>query len=306
MALKKKSRKIHRTAFDSLLSWGLAGILLTACASQKIVPTASPISTPTQKQPLETNTPTPTATPRPTMTIAPTSTFDKITELASNFDIPGVCLFTYFESGDQNWIGADCNLFREMIIAEKAPGNKFTIPYQEIDNEAPDYFSVRPLSWSSDNRYFYFTTRCCEYDDSSNSNGSLYQFDIEKETWNILVRAVYEPFYFFSHDGEQYVFLNHYLSESTGLPEHLEIGMVNIRLNENKRVVFRNIWGPIYDKPMYAWSEDGDKFAIILDRLTSLGEHTIESEDILLKISFTKMDMELVEEFDRDNLLEEK
>jgi len=190
-------------------------------------------------------------------------------------------------------------------MVEKSSGRKIVLPYQGIDEEAPSQFSTHPLSWSSDNQYFYFTTRCCEYEDIYNNNGSLYQFDIRKEAWSVVVHAAYEPFYFFSHEGERYVFLNHYPSDSSGLPEHLEIGMVNVLSKENKRVVFRYVWGPLYDKPIYTWSEKSDKFAIILHRLTTLSEHTIESDKVLLKVDFAKMNMELAEEFDITNLLEE-
>jgi hypothetical protein len=301
MSSKKKSQAISRIVIFFVLAV-MATTSLVACASQNISATISPTNSQIQIQPSKTSTSLPTTTPRPTITVTAIPTLDEITSLASEFGIPSVCLFSYHVSKARSWIGADCKLFRELIIVEKSSGKKIVIPYQEIDEEASGQFSTRPLSWSSDNKYFYFTTRCCENEDS---NGSLYQFDIDKETWGILVHAVHEPFYFFSNNGERYVFLNHYLSDSSGLPEHLEVGMVNALLNTNNRIVFRYIWGPIDDKPIYVWSENSDKFAIILHRLTSIGEHTIESDEVLLKISFTKMDMELVEEFNRNNLLEE-
>ncbi len=294
-----------RQIATTVVLFGVVTIFLAACMSKDVSVTAYPLSSPTRSQLPDTSTPSPTETPKPTQTVTITSTTDKVVTLASEYNVPGACLFTYLESNDKVWIAADCKLFRELIMAEKSSGKKIVVPYQEIDEEAPGQFSTRPLSWSSDNRYFYFTTRCCEYEDIYNSNGSLYQFDIEKEIWGILVHAVYEPSYFFSLDGERYVFLNHFPSDSSGLPEHLEIGIVNVLLNKNKRAVFRYIWGPVYDKPIYAWSENSDKFAIILHRLITLSEHTIESDKVLLKISFTNMDMELVEEFDINNLLEE-
>ena len=304
MSSEGKSREAKRIAIYFALV-GMSASFLVACASQSIPVTVSPTSFQSQIKPSKTSTPLPTTTPRPSITATAIPTTDEITLLASEFDVPAVCLFNYQVSKDRSWIGADCKLFRELITVEKSSGSKIVLPYQEIDEKAPSQFSTRPLGWSSDNQYFYFTTRCCEHEDNFNSNGPLYQFDIEKEVWNIVVHAVYEPFYFFSPDGERYVFLNHYLSDSSGLPEHLEIGMVDILSNENKRVVFRYIWGPLYDKPVYAWSENSDTFAIVLHRLITASEHTIESEKLLLRARFTKMDMELIEDFAINNLLEE-
>jgi len=301
---------INKTSWGMLYAVYLFGIMasiLSACASQTTIPISTQTSTniPTQR-PFETSTPFPTLTPRPTLTIAPTSTLDNIAALASEFDVPAVCLFTgrYLVSKDQNWIGTDCKQNRELIIVDKLSREKITVSYKELDEETPENFSTRPLSWSSDNRYFYFTTRCCDHDDSYNSNGSLYQLDLEKESWRILVHAVYEPFYFFSNDGEQYVFLNHSPLDSSNSPDHLEIGMVDLLSNKNKRVVFRHLWGPLYDELIFAWSKNNDKFAIVLYRPT-FHPHEVTFNKEMLILDFNKMNMELVEEFNRNNLFGE-
>ena len=303
MLREKKILSGRRVIFYAVCLLGFLASTLSACASQTAIPTQISTNIPTQR-PLETSTPFPTLTPRPTMTIVPTATVDNIAALASDFEIPVVCLFTYRISNDRNWIAADCPLYRELVIANNSLGRKVVLPYQEIENEVPTNFSLRPLSWSSDNRFLYFTTRCCDYDDSYNSNGSLYQLDIDKESWRILVHAVYEPFYFFSNDGEQYVFLNHSPLDSSSSPEHLEIGMVDLLSNKNKRVVFRHLWGPLYDELIFAWSKDNDKFAIVLYRPT-FHPHEVTYNKEMLILDFNKMDMELVEEFNSRNLLGE-
>jgi len=231
------------------------------------------------------------------MTIAPTPTLDNIAALASEFDISSLCLFNYLISRDQNWIGADCKLSTEFIIVGKPNRSKIAIQYQELYDGELSRFSVRPLSWSSDNRYLYFTTRCCVYEDIYNSNGSLYQFDIEKEIWNILVHAVYEPYYFFSDDGERFVYIN----QSNNFYDDTEIGMVEILTKKSKRVVIR---GYTVDNPEeYAWSRNKDRFAIVLWELQFRNG---TPGNVLLKIDFKKMEMEIIEEFDRNNLLGEE
>lgn len=267
---------------------GLVAISIVACTSNvNATPTFRVL--PTRTQIPRTVTPIPSETPRPTLTITITPTVDKIAALASEFNVPGVCLFNYRISKDRNWIGTDCSLYRELIVANKSMAKNIILPYQEIEKDTPTYFSTRPLSWSSDNRYLYFTTRCCEYDDSSNSNGSLYRFDSEEESWNILVQAVDEPFYFFSDDGERYIYLNHHPLE------HLEIGMVDVLSNKSKRLVLKYYRGPLYETPEYTWSSDGDEFSIVLEKIVTISPHTIGTEEVLLKIDFKQWNMELVE-----------
>jgi hypothetical protein len=274
--------------------FGFVAIIIVACSSDiSVTPTVNVL--PTQTQFRKTVTPTASETPRPTLTITSTPTVDKIAALASEFNIPAVCLFTYRVSNDQNWIGADCPLYRELIIANKFVRKSVFLPYQEIEKEASTNFSTRPLIWSSDNRYLYFTTRCCNYNDSDNSNGSLYRFDSEKESWSILVHAVYGPFYFFSDDGERYVYLNHQPLGDSGYPEHLEIGMVDVLSNRNKRLVLKYYWGPLYEKPEYTWSRNGDEFSIVLQKVIAVHPHTIDFKKVRLKINFSHWSMELEE-----------
>jgi len=294
MLLKKKLQKNNQTAFQIFLLIGIMVTFITACSTPSIEVTVSPTNVPIQAQQLETSTPLPTWTPRPTNTIAPTPTLDNISVLASEFDISSLCLFNYLISRDQNWIGADCNLSKEFVITGKLNKNKTTIPYQELYDGDLNYFSIRPISWSSDDRYLYFTTRCCNNDDTYNSNGSLYQYDMENKSWDILVHAVNEPIYFFSDDGERYISFNQF-------PEFtIQIDMAEISTKRNKRVVLK--WHEVYD-PVFKWSKSGNKFAIVIDKLISRSEHTGEWKDVLLIIDFTRMEMELIEEFNRNNLL---
>ena len=280
----RENRRIVRVNFIL----GIVAIFIVACSSEiSVTPTFN--VPPTQTQLPKTVTPTFSETPRPTLTITPTATMDKIAALASEFNVPGVCLFNYRVSNDRNWIGGDCSLYKELIIANRSSEKKIILPYQEIEKEASTHFSTRPLSWSSDNRYLYFTTRCCEYDDSSNSNGSLYRFDSEKESWDILVHAVDEPFYFFSDDGEHYVYLNHYPRE------HLEIGMVAVLSNKSKRLVLQYYRGPLNETPEYTWSSNGDEFSIVLQKVVTISPHTISTEEVRLNIDFKHWNMELVE-----------
>lgn len=290
---------------------GIIVLLLSACASQQI-PTGitSPTSVPIEISPSVTVTSIPTITPRPTQTVTATSTVDAITALASEFNIPAECLSAYRISSDRNWIGADCPSASELIIANKSLKSKIILPYQELVKEVDPNLSTLPLSWSSDNRYFYFTTLCCN-DTSSNSNGSLYRFDTEKESLSIIVRGKYEPFYYFSNDGNRYVFLNHYQDSINSLfPENLEIGMADILANKNKRAVFQYLLGPIYGtdhiygKATTEWSKDNNKFAIVLLRPRLEGDQALYDQ-LLLTFDFVHMSMKLVEKFDENNLLGE-
>jgi len=282
--------------------FGFVGIFVIACGSEiSVAPTIDILPTQTQFSetvtPIFSKTPNPSLTPRPTSTITATPTIDKITVLVSEFNVPAVCLFTYLVSDDQNWIGTNCSLSKELIIANKLAEKKFILQYQEFEKNVPANFSIRPLSWSSDNRYLYFTTRCCDYDDSYNSNGSLYRFDIEKESWGIVVNAIYKPFYFFSDDGERYVYLNHHPLEDENGFEELEIGMVDILSNNSKRVVLKYYWG--YDTPEYMWSSDGKQFSIVLHKITAIHYSTIdittETKEVRLNIDFNRWYMELDE-----------
>jgi len=292
----RQNKRVTRTSF----ALGLIALFVVACSPG--INVTPPINTlPTQPQfsktvtPLSSKTPNPSITPRPTSTITATPTIDKITVLASEFKVPALCLFTSLVSNDQNWIAANCPMSKELLIVNKSTGKKIILLYQEIEKEVPTYFAILPLSWSSDNRYLYFTTRCCNDYLSDSSNGSLYRFDIEGESWSILVRAVYEPFYFFSDDGERYVYLNHYPLESSGYPEELEIGMVDVLSNKNKRVVLKYYWGPIYITPEYTWSSNGDEFSIVLEKIVTIHPHTIGTENVRLKIDFKQWYMELEE-----------
>ena len=120
-----------------------------------------------------------------------------------------------------------------------------------------------------------------------------------------MVRAVFEPFYYFSNDGNRYIFLNHYQNSTNSLfPEHLEIGIVDILANKNKRAVFQYLLGPFYGKATTKWSKDNNKFAIVLLRPRLEGDQALYDE-LLLTVDFVHMSMELVEKFDENNLLGE-
>ncbi len=156
----KREFRENRRAVRITFILGFVATFILACSSERsVIPTLNIF--PTQTQFPKTVTPIFSETPRPTLTITTTPTIDKIAALASEFNVPGVCLFTYLVSSDQNWIGADCSLYRELIIANKSAEKNISLPYQEIEKEVSTNFSTRPLSWSSDNRYLYFTTRCC-------------------------------------------------------------------------------------------------------------------------------------------------
>ena len=295
MSSKKKSRAGEQIATYFVLA-GMAVLFLAACEHQTVLSTPTPTVTLIQRSPSQTSTPYPTTTPRPTATFSPTPTLNSLASLSVEFNIPEICLFNYLVSRDENWIAADCNLERELIIIEKLSGTRIAIPYQEIYNGDSSLAMSRPLMWSSDNRFLYFTTvyRDGEYDFTFDDTGSLYQFDTENRTWSILVHAIYRPYYFFSEDGERYVYFNHnnYYTE-------LEVGMVEILTKKSKRVVLK---GYMISDLEYEWSRNMNTFAIVLWELQFRNG---TPGNVLLKIDFKKMDMEIIEEFDRNNLLGE-
>lgn len=295
MSPKKSLQKYWRTGL------AIIAVFAGACTPQEVVATPSPSSFPTSTQILKTNTPPFTQTLTPTATATATPTIDVVTALASEFDVPVLCLpgSMYLISKDQNWIGVDCKFQRKLIIANKSTGSKTVIPFFELDKEAPDYFSTRPLSWSSNNQYFYFTTRCCEPYEASNQNGSLYRFDTAKETWDIFIHAVYDPYYFFSDNGDHLVYINHYPFENTiSVVQYIEIGMIEISSNKSKRIVLTGYY--VSQASSYIWSKSDDEFTIILNN-PILSE--MRTEEVALRIDFKKMDMWLVEEFSGINLL---
>ena len=108
------------------------------------------------------------------------------------------------------------------------------------------------------------------------------------------MRAVYEPFYFFSEDGERYIYFNQYPHDT------LEIGMVEIYAKASKRVVLQG-YG-IYED-LFKWSPSHDKFAIILYRIEPAAQTSMK---VVLKIDFTKMEMEILENSVIGDILEEK
>lgn len=301
----KTSKPSQFISFATCLFLALV-LIVSACTPQTPISTPAPTVTLIRQSPAKTSTPYLTATPRPTATALPTFTPDTSTTLASEFDVPSACLINYLVSRDQNRIGADCNISREFIIVDKLFKTKVTISYHQIYDGDQTSVRMRPLSWSSDNRYLFFTTasRDGPFDLSFDTIGSLYQFDTEKETWSILIRAVSNPYYFFSNDGARFVFLNHYPLENSGFPEHLEVGMMDLASNRSKRVVFRNLWGPLYDELLFEWSDNNDKFAVVLYRPT-FHPHEITFNAETLIIDFNKMDMELVQGSNKNNLLRE-
>lgn len=293
MSLKKKSRKINQIVFQIFLLTEIVAIFLTGCTTPTAIATVSPTNIPIQTQQLETNTPLPTWTPRPTNTIVPTPTLDNISAVASEFNISSLCLFNYLISRDQNWIGADCKLSKELIIVEKTSNTRHTIQYSEIYDGDPSIFTTIPLSWSSNNEFFYFTTstRCCVNDIRLGENGSLYRFSVKNKNWDVLVHAVSNPYYFFADNGDRYIYFNQFPYDA------IEIGMVDVFTKKHKRVVLK---GYTLDDPEYAWSKDKDKFAIVLWEL-QFRDGT--PGNVMLKIDFNYWEMEILEKFDRNNLL---
>ena len=312
MLRKNIKLTVGQVIFYAVCLLGVLATILSACASQTVTPTLLSVNTLTQSKPSETSTPNPTKTLLPSPTITATPRPSKYTILSSEFDIPKSCVVayptaneTYRISIDQNWIAANCSLYQELVMSNKVSGKQVKVRYKEIETKVPENFLLRPLSWSSDNRYLYFTTRCCDPDDRENSNGSLYRYDLEKESWTILVRGLYKPFYFFSPDGERYVHLNHHTKENWFYPEYLEINMVDVLLDKNKRVVLKGVIGPLEDSPNYEWSATGDKFGIVLDRIYFGGDYSWLEPELLL-IDFNYWAMELLDKFDGTNLLGDK
>lgn len=238
-------------------------------------------------------TPSATLTARPTSTITITPTIDKIVALVSDFKVSILCLSNYRVSNDKNWIGADCPRSQELIIVNKSTGKKIILSYQEIEKDISSNFSIRPLSWSSDNRYLYFTTRCCEFNDSSSSNGELYRFDTENESWSIQVHVVDRPFYFFSNNGEHYIYLNYLSPEGSDFSEDIEICMVDVKTNKRKRIFLKYYRLSQYDTPEYTWSSDGNQFSLALEKITALYYDTLDFENAQLSIDFDHWAMEL-------------
>lgn len=282
---------MKRVVFQAI--WFTGILFITACVQQNTPSTAiSPTDIHLEILPSATNTLRPTTTPRPTPPNTATPKPNSVAALPSEFNIPKSCLAAHVVSNDRNWFAGDCPLYDELIISNKTAGKQIELRYKEIDPGFPDNFSVHPSSWASDNRYLYFTTRCCNSNDRDNGNGPLYRFDVEKESWSILIRAVYQPFYFFSPDGEKYVYFNHYFVDSTFYPDHLEIGMVDVRSNKNKRVVLRNYMGPIEGRPEIKWSKSENKFAIILNYV-NYGWDNVWLSGRLLIVDFNRWEMEL-------------
>jgi len=293
-------KKLHNNRWTSMFFELVCfvTISLTACMPQTISDTLTPSRPSTSTQIPIKATPTLTQTARPTSTLTATPTLDVVAALASEFNVPAVCLFAYRISIDHKWIGADCNTSHELIIAQKGTSNKVTITYQEILDKNPVAFTVKPLGWSSDSQYFYFTTAtvCCSDYNQHEGNGALYQYDTKNNFWDILIKTSYEPYYFFSDDGERFI----YIKQSNALYTEIEIGMVEILTRKSKRVVLK---GYIVDNPEeFAWSKSMDKFAIILWEL-QFRNGTPGS--VVLEIDFKKMDMQIIEEFNANNLLGE-
>lgn len=282
-------------------------LVISSCQSLQPRPTHVLSSTPTQIPAIATSTRTHTATPLPIPTITATSTPNTIAVLTSEYNIPGACLINYLQSSDNEWIGADCELYKKFLIAQHS-GDQIEVPYQELSDLDPAYFTVQPLNWSADSRYFYFApnVKCClgylPFNDS-NTYGSLYQFDTEKREWHAFIHAIYAPYYYFSADGNRLAYFNHHLFKDVSAIEYLEVGMIEISSSKSKRIVLTGYNVPISELPRHAWSNSNDKFAIVL-------EHVIFSESrtdhVLLRIDFNKMDMELLEEFSPGALLDEK
>jgi len=272
-------------------------LLLIACTPQETSVTPFQQSSPTSTQIQKTHTPTPIQTPRPTFTLTATPTVNTVTELASEFDVPAVCLFAYQVSKDKNWIGADCNISHELIITQKDAKNKTTIPYQDILDKDPNAFRIKPLSWSSDSRYFYFTTTvCCSNYSQREDDGALYQYDTKNTIWDILVNASYKPYYFFSDDGKRFAYIKQYNNPY----DEIEVGMVEILTKKNKRIVLK---GYLTEGKEYEWSKNMDKFAIVIWELQFRNG---TPGNVLLIFDFKKMDMEIVEKYNWNNLLTEE
>ncbi len=289
---------MKQTIFQSVWILGITISLLVGCVApvNSTLP-VSPTITYTEFSPSATSTSRPTTTPRPTPRDTAIPKPNSIAAMPSEFNIPKSCLPAHVVSIDLDWFAGDCPLYDELIISNKTSGKQIKIRYKEIDPNFSDDFSTYPLSWASDNRYLYITTRCCDPDDRDSSNGALYRFDIGTETWGILIRAVYQPFYFFSPDGEKYVYLNHYFVDSTIYPDHLEIGMVDVRLNKNKRVVLRNYMGPIEGRSQIKWSKSENQFAIVLNYVNYESDNVWLSGRILF-VDFNLWEMLLLDDVD--------
>lgn len=295
-------QKIHTFAIHLIVLISILVTMPIACAPFSSHIHETPPNTQIQTPISIASTPIPSATTRPTFTAMATPTLDTMTSLALEFNVPTVCLFNYLISNDQNWIAADCPLYRELILSNKLSGEKIAIDYEKTDIGTATYLLMRPLGWSSDYQYFYFTTRCCEYEDDYNSNGSLYQFDVKDGTSAILIHAVYEPFYFLPPDGERLVYFNHHAYPNSNVPEYLEIGMLEFSSAKSKRIVLTGHNVPLQENPNHIWSNNNKMFAIVLE-VPNFTE--MRTDSVLLRVDFTTMRMTTFEEFNENKLLDE-
>ena len=77
--------------------------------------------------------------------------------------------------------------------------------------------------------------------------------------------------------------------------------MVEILTKKSKRVVLKGYI--VNDLEEFAWSKNMDKFVIILWELQFRNG---TPGNVLLEVDFAKMDMQIIEEFNWNNLLEEE
>jgi hypothetical protein len=83
--------------------------------------------------------------------------------------------------------------------------------------------------------------------------------------------------------------------------------MTEVLTNKSKRTVFKHVRGPIDGEiPVFAWSENGDKFAIVVYRLASISGDMVMQQDVLLRIDFVQWELEVIVDYDESNLLREK
>ena len=80
--------------------------------------------------------------------------------------------------------------------------------------------------------------------------------------------------------------------------------MVEPSAKKSKRVVLKDYWGPLYNEPNFAWSKNNEKFAIVIYQPT-FHPHEVLLNEVMLRVDFAKMEMELVEEFNLNKILDE-
>ena len=160
-------------------------------------------------------------------------------------------------SPDQNWLANDCWRDHDFQITKRDGSVTWNVTYSELYPPPLDsnmLGGVKPLHWTDDSKYLYFTTTyCCVDTDAISQDQSLYRLDVQTGDWIEEIPG-YFNYYSFSPAGSRLI----YVPDEQTNGKSAVINIINLETGANTYIPLNG-----YEQAAWAyWRKDGKAFAI--------------------------------------------